>query len=239
MNEAGARIISETRPSTRKNQSFVVAIDGPAASGKGTLARRMAEELGLPYLDTGSIYRAVGLKLTYAGKDPYDKRAAMDAARALNEHDLSNPRLRQERVGQAASIVSAIPEVRKILLDFQRRFARSGKGAVLDGRDIGTIVCPDADVKIFITANLETRAKRRHRELQGEGIEVVYESVLEDLRERDERDAQRAAAPLVAAKDAIVIDTSNLDADSVFARTMEIVTARRKAEALAKESPKQ
>jgi len=228
MNSVGAQIALDVAVAAplSKIQKLVVAIDGPASSGKGTLARRLAEHFGYGYLDTGSIYRAVGLKIIYSGKDPYDKRAAIDAALALNAQDLANPRLRQERIGMAASIISAIPEVRSILLDFQRNFAKNSKGAVLDGRDIGTVVCPDANVKIFITASLETRAKRRHRELQGEGIEVVYESVLEDLRERDERDAQRAVAPLIPASDAIVLDTSNLDAQSVFAKAVEIVNKK-------------
>jgi 3-phosphoshikimate 1-carboxyvinyltransferase len=219
-NAAGARI-SIIHPVTAHNttrRNFVIAVDGPAASGKGTLARRLSEFYDIPYLDTGSLYRAVGLKLVYSGKDPYDKRAAIDAARSLDENDLTNPRLRQERIGNAASIISAVPEVRSILLDFQRKFAATGNGAVLDGRDIGTVVCPDADIKFFITASLETRAQRRHRELQGEGIEVIYNSVLDDLRERDERDASRAAAPLIPSDDAILIDTSTLEAEDVFAR---------------------
>lgn len=224
MNGAGARIAIDTPHVAHKaSRPLIIAIDGPASSGKGTLARRLAEHLGLPHLDTGSIYRAVGLRLTYSGQDPYDKRAAREAALRISDQDLNNPRLRQERIGQAASIVSAIPEVRSILLDFQRNFAKRPGGAVLDGRDIGTVVCPDADLKIFITASMETRAKRRHRELQGENIEVVYESVLEDLRERDERDASRAVAPLIPADDAIVIDTSNLSADEVFRQVLEIV----------------
>ncbi|MEI6730956.1 MAG: (d)CMP kinase, partial [Pseudomonadota bacterium] len=169
------------------------------------------------------IYRAVGLKLIYSGKDPYDKRSAIDSALALSEQDLTNPRLRQERIGQAASIISSIPEVRSILLDFQRNFAKSPKGAVLDGRDIGTVVCPQADIKIFITANLETRAKRRHRELQGEGIEVVYQSVVDDLHERDERDAERNVAPLIAAEDSIIVDSSDLSANEVFDKVVAIV----------------
>ena len=205
---------------------LTIAIDGPAASGKGTLARRLAEHLGYNYLDTGSIYRAVGLKLVYSGKNPYDKRAACDAALSLTIQDLSNPRLRQEKIGQAASIISSIPEVRAILLDFQRNFAQNPKGAILDGRDIGTVVCPNADVKIFITASMEARADRRHRELQGEGIKVVYESVLEDLRERDERDAKRDAAPLVPADDAIIIDSSNMDANSVFVKVLDIIKSK-------------
>jgi 3-phosphoshikimate 1-carboxyvinyltransferase len=227
MNAMGAQIAIDipcaaaTPPASPR--PLIIAIDGPASSGKGTLARRLAEHLGYPYLDTGSIYRAVGLKLIYSGKDPFDRRAAKDAALALSEQDFSNPRLRQEKVGLAASVVSAMPEVRKILLDFQRSFARNPKGAILDGRDIGTVVCPDADLKIFITASLETRARRRHRELQGENIEVIYESVLADLRERDERDASRAVAPLIPADDALIIDTSLLDADDVFRQVLGIV----------------
>ncbi len=224
MNGLSAHIVIDAHaPAPHHLQPLTIAVDGPASSGKGTLARRLAEHFGLPYLDTGSIYRAVGLKLIYSDKNPYDKRDAIDAARSLSEQDLSNPRLRQERIGKAASIISAIPEVRTILLDFQRRFAKSPTGAVLDGRDIGTVVCPEAPVKIFITATLETRARRRHRELQGEGIEVVYESVLEDLRERDERDAGRAVAPLIPADDALIIDTSHLDAQDVFAQVVDII----------------
>lgn len=224
MNGLGAHIVIDTHVSApRPSQPMTIAVDGPASSGKGTLARRLAEHYNVPYLDTGSIYRAVGLKLIYSNKNPYDKRDAIEAARSLSDQDLTNPRLRQERIGQAASIISAIPEVRAVLLDFQRRFAQTPSGAVLDGRDIGTVVCPEAPVKIFITATLETRAQRRHRELQGEGIEVIYESVLDDLRERDERDAQRAVAPLIPADDAVIIDTSHLDAQSVFAQVVEII----------------
>lgn len=234
MNSIGAQITIDA-PHVAVHKAphpLTIAIDGPASSGKGTLARRLSEHLGLPHLDTGSIYRAVGLKLIYSDKDPRDKEAACDAARHLSEQDLSNPRLRQERIGQAASIISAVPEVRSILLDYQRNFAKNPRGAVLDGRDIGTVVCPDADLKIFITASLETRAQRRHRELQGENIEVVYESVLEDLRERDERDANRSVAPLIPADDAIVIDTSRLDADEVFQQVLDIVKEKMKAVAV-------
>ncbi len=214
MNSAGARMELDAKHA----RHLVIAIDGPAASGKGTLARRLAEHLGLSYLDTGSLYRAVGMKVVYANKDPNDRQAAIDAANSIDLEDLANPRLRQEHIGHAASVVSAIPEVRASLLEFQRRIARSGRGAVLDGRDIGTVVCPDADYKFFLTANLNARARRRHKELSGQGVEVVFESVHDDLKERDERDAARPIAPLKPAPDAIVIDTSTMDATSVFER---------------------
>lgn len=203
---------------------MIVAIDGPAAAGKGTLARRLAEHFGLNYLDTGSLYRAVGLKLAYGNQDATDKDAALKAARAIEPQDLANPRLRQEHIGKAASIVSAMPEVRAALLDFQRNFAASGKGAVLDGRDIGTVVCPDAPFKFYLTASLENRAKRRWRELSGEGVEVVYESVLRELEARDTRDAARDIAPMKPAPDAVVIDTSELDANEVFEKVKEAIS---------------
>ena len=201
----------------------VIAVDGPAASGKGTLARRLASHYGYAYLDTGSLYRAVGLRLIYGDQDPSDKNAAIEAARSITESDLANPRLRQERIGKAASVVSAMPELREALLEYQRNFARRPEGAVLDGRDIGTVVCPEADIKIFITADLETRAKRRHRELSGEGIEVVYDSVLRDLKERDERDSKRDAAPLKAAEGALVLDTTGLTAQEAFEYVLSVV----------------
>ena len=208
-------------------KKLVVAIDGPAASGKGTLSRRLADKLKVPFLDTGAIYRAVGLKMVYAGKDPKNKKAAIEAAKAITINDLTNPRIRQESVGNAASIISSYPEVREILLQFQRDFAANEKGAVLDGRDIGTVVCPQADIKIFMTASMETRAKRRYRELNGEGIEVSYKSVLDDLHERDERDSKRKTAPLKAAKGAVVIDTTNLSAEEVFNKVWELVEEKR------------
>lgn len=224
MNRLGAHIQPPVAPSAPSSlPPLVIAIDGPAASGKGTLARRIAEYLDAPYLDTGSLYRAVGLKLVYGGHDPSNVQDAVAAANSIDADDLTNPRLRQERIGQAASVASAMPEVRAALLEYQRRFARGEKGAVLDGRDIGTVVCPQADVKLFLTAGLEARAKRRHRELSGQGIEVVYESVLEDLRERDARDSQRSVAPLKPAEDAIVIDTSHMDANSVFEHVCRLI----------------
>lgn len=231
-NSLGAGISSPRLAPSSRPASLIVAIDGPAASGKGTLARRLAEHLNLEYLDTGSLYRAVGMKIIYAGKDPNDLDAAIEAAKTIDVEDLANPRLRQERIGQAASIVSAFPEVRVALLEFQREFARksaiSGRGAVLDGRDIGTVVCPDADFKFFITATLFARAKRRHKELEGQGIEVVFESVLEDLRERDERDENRGVAPMRPADDAYIIDSSKLDASEVFKTSSEVMLKKTK-----------
>ena len=220
MNSLGARMHSEALAA---KTPLVIAIDGPAASGKGTLARRIAEYLELDYLDTGSLYRAVGMKLVYAGESPNNRTAALAAAKAIDADDLANPRLRQERIGQAASIISAYPEVRETLLDFQRKFARGRRGAVLDGRDIGTVVCPDADYKFFITATLYARAKRRHKELEGQGIEVVFDSVLEDLRKRDERDEKRTVAPLLPAVDAFIIDSSAADASEIFAKVVGVI----------------
>lgn len=233
MTGLGAFITEERRSMRRisRDKPLVVAIDGPAASGKGTLARRLAERLDLPYLDTGMLYRAVGMKLVYSDQDPGNKASAIAAAQSISAQDFTNPRLRQERVGQAASIISAMPEVRAILLDFQRNFAAAPHGAVLDGRDIGTVVCPQADLKLFITASIDTRAARRHRELQGEGIEVVYESVLADLVERDARDSQRKNAPLVAADDAIRLDTSDMTANEVFTQVLRLLNEKLDMEA--------
>jgi cytidylate kinase len=227
-NSLGANITPVGLPPapSQPRPPIIIAIDGPAASGKGTLARRMAEYFDLEYLDTGSLYRAVGMKLVYAGQDPHDRKAAHAAALSIDVADLANPRLRQERIGQAASIVSSYPEVRQALLDFQREFAQSGNGAVLDGRDIGTVVCPDADFKFFITATLYARARRRHKELQGQGIEVVFESVLQDLRERDERDEKRDVAPMKPADDAFIIDTSGLDATHVFDMVRQVIVRK-------------
>ena len=209
---------------------MIIAIDGPAAAGKGTLARRLAEHLGLAYLDTGLIYRAVGKKVMDAGADPEDAERAEAIARALTAQDLEAEGLRTDDVAQAASKVSAIPGVRAALLDFQRNFAAQPpagkKGAVLDGRDIGTVVCPDAPVKLFVTASTEVRAERRFKELQDRGLEAIYARVLEDMKERDARDSSRAASPLEPAKDANLIDTSALAADQVFAMALEIVGIR-------------
>ncbi len=209
---------------------MIIAIDGPAASGKGTLARRLAERFGLAYLDTGTLYRAVGLALLRAGEDPHDEAAAEAAAARLDRALLDDPELRSEAVGEAASIVAASPRVRARLLDVQRDFAAhppaGRKGAVLDGRDIGTVVCPDADLKLFVTASDEERARRRHRELEAKGARTDFATVLADLKARDARDSDRAAAPLARAEDAILLDTSELSIDAVFARAAALVEER-------------
>lgn len=207
----------------------VIAIDGPAAAGKGTLARRVAAELGFDYLDTGLIYRAVGMNVDRAGFDPADPARAGEAARDLQPEDLQADDLRGDDAAQAASKVAAIPDVRAALLDFQRRFAAcppSGKGAVLDGRDIGTVVCPDAGIKLYVTASAETRARRRLLELQGKGVATTLETVLDDMRQRDERDSQRAVAPLKPADDAHLLDTSDLDADAAFDAAIAFIRAK-------------
>jgi CMP/dCMP kinase len=205
----------------------IIAIDGPAASGKGTLARRLAQHFGLAHLDTGRLYRAVALRVLIQGGDPADPASATTEAKALVAADLADPRLREERVAQASSVVAAIPGVRQALLAFQRDFARrppgGAPGAVLDGRDIGTVICPDAAAKLFITASTEARARRRFRELQDGGHPAIYEAVLQDMKVRDARDSDRRAAPLVPADDALVLDTTALDADAAFAAALDFV----------------
>jgi CMP/dCMP kinase len=205
---------------------MIIAIDGPAASGKGTLARRLAAHFNLPHLDTGLLYRATARALREEGRDLNDKPAAIAAARGLALIDFDEKLLRGRDMGDAASIVGAIPEVREALIDMQRRFAKRPGGAVLDGRDIGTVICPDANAKIFVTANPETRATRRALELKANGEKVDYAVVLADIRKRDERDAARAAAPLKAAADAVVLDTTLLDIDAAFAEALKIVKGR-------------
>jgi len=204
---------------------MIIAVDGPAAAGKGTIARALAREFGFHFLDTGSLYRMVALSVLKEGASPSDSAAAVRAAKTLDPQAFRDEELRGEAVGGAASVVAVIPEVRAALLDLQRAFARQKPGAVLDGRDIGTVVCPDAEVKLFITASPEVRAARRHRELGG--VES-YAAVLADIRARDERDSKRATAPLVPASDAVVIDTSEMDIAQAVAACVAIIARKRR-----------
>jgi cytidylate kinase len=206
--------------------TLIIAIDGPAASGKGTLAKRIASHFGLAWLDTGLLYRAVARDVLANGGDLEDVAAAGAAARSILAESLSDPGLRGPKAGDAASIVAKFPEVRAALLDYQRAFAAQGDGAVLDGRDIGTVVCPDAHVKIFVTASDEARARRRYLEHQARGENVTYEDLLADIRQRDARDRSRAAAPMVAAGDALRLDTTELDADQAFDAVMELIRTK-------------
>jgi CMP/dCMP kinase len=212
----------------------LITVDGPAGAGKGTLSKRLAAHFGYAHLDTGKLYRAVGLNTLAAGGDPATPVDAIAAAEALDSAaiasgGLQNPELAGDTAASAASKVAAIPEVRQVLLTFQRDFASnppgSSSGAILDGRDTGTVVCPDAPVKFFITASAEERAKRRHKELLDRGEASIYPRVLADMKERDVRDSTRAIAPLKAADDARTIDTSELDADAVFAAALEFIAS--------------
>ncbi|MBM3564162.1 MAG: (d)CMP kinase [Alphaproteobacteria bacterium] len=200
--------------------SFVIAIDGPAASGKGTLARRLAAHYGLPHLDTGLLYRATACALLDEGLPLDDVEAAVAAARSLSLVDFDEGRLRAREMGEAASVVAAIPAVRAALIDMQRSFAARTEGAVLDGRDIGTVICPEAKLKIFVTAAPETRATRRALELARAGEDADYAAILEDVRKRDARDSDRSAAPLKPAADAVTLDTTDLDIEGAFAAAL-------------------
>lgn len=206
---------------------MIIAIDGPAASGKGTLAKRLAQHLNLPHLDTGLLYRAVGRAAIDSGLDLEDADATAEIADGLDVARLDENRLRGREMGEAASVVAAHPKVRKALLDLQRRFAHQRGGAVLDGRDIGTVIAPGAEVKIFVTADAEIRARRRHLELEKRGDAPPFESVLADIRKRDARDAGRADAPLKPAPDAHVLDTTALDVESAFAAALALVERHR------------
>ena len=203
--------------------SMIVAIDGPSAAGKGTLARRLAAHLGVPYLDTGLLYRAVGRRILDREEDPADPAAAARAAAALRPGDLERTDLRGPEADAAASKAAAIPAVRATLLDFQRRFG-SERGAVLDGRDIGTVVFPEARIKLFVTASPEARARRRWLELRARGLHTDLATVEAEMRARDARDSARDAAPLRAAADALVIDTTALDRDAAFAAALRAVS---------------
>jgi cytidylate kinase len=203
----------------------VVAVDGPAAAGKGTLARRLAAELGLPYLDTGLLYRAVGRRVLDRGGDPRDAALAAAEAAALTPSDLDRTDLRTPEADLAASAVAVIPAVRAALLDWQRDFGRR-HGAVMDGRDIGTVIFPDAPAKLFVTASTEARAKRRWLELQAKGVARDLAEVEAELRARDAQDAGRSTAPMKPADDAVVLDTTALDADAAFRAATDVVRAR-------------
>lgn len=200
--------------------NFIVAIDGPAAAGKGTISKAVAAHFGFAHLDTGLLYRAVGAKVL-SGADP------IAAARALDPVDLEDDSLRTPQVAQAASEVAVIVQVREALVAFQRSFARRDGGAVLDGRDIGTVICPDADVKLFVTASADCRAERRFQELSAKGMDITLETVLTDVKERDARDRNRATAPLVPAQDAVLIDTSDLSVDEAIAQAVAVVNGVR------------
>jgi cytidylate kinase len=201
----------------------IVAIDGPAASGKGTLARRLAEHYGLPHLDTGLLYRATARTLIDEGRRLDDVAAAVKAARGLALIDFDEAALRGREMGEAASVVAALPEVRAALVQAQQSFARRIGGAVLDGRDIGTVICPDATVKIFVTASPETRAQRRALELRSRGESSDYAKVLADILHRDRRDSSRATAPLKPAADAMILDTTDFDVEGTFREAQRLV----------------
>jgi len=202
----------------------IIAVDGPAAAGKGTLARRLAAALGLPYLDTGLLYRAVGRRVLDMGADPRDVPAALAAAAALQREDFERADLRGPVADMAATTVAAIAEVRAALLDYQRDFGRA-HGGVLDGRDIGTVVFPEAQAKLFVTASAEERARRRQAELVGRGIAANYAQVLSEIRDRDAQDENRPVSPLRPAPDALLLDTTELDAEGAFMRAMALLEA--------------
>ena len=207
--------------------SLVIAVDGPAASGKGTIAARLAAHYGLPYLDTGLLYRAVGMAVLAAGGDLDDANQASAAAESLVLAQLDNPALIGRTAGDAASRVAFHPPVRAALMKLQKDFASQAGGAVLDGRDIGTVIAPDADVKIYVTADADVRARRRWMQLTGRGEAVAYEAILEDIRKRDARDADRATAPMVAAPDAVLLDTTDLGIEPAFEAARRIVEEAR------------
>lgn len=202
---------------------MIIAVDGTLASGKGTVARGLARTFGLAHLDTGALYRAVAVELLKAGADPGDTEAAADAAKTLDPERIDQAAIRTAEAGAAASVVAAQPAVRAALFDLQRRFAEQPGGAVLDGRDIGTVVCPDADVKFYIDAEPRVRAERRWRELVASGDTVQLEDIARQLAERDQRDASRETAPLMRAEDAVLLDTTHLSIDATLAEAVRII----------------
>ncbi|MEK9280715.1 MULTISPECIES: (d)CMP kinase [unclassified Bradyrhizobium] len=206
---------------------MIIAIDGPAASGKGTLGKRLAHHYGYRHLDTGVIYRAVAYALMQSGHDLRDEAAAVAAALELDPENFGNPVLKTQKVGEGASVVSAIPRVREVLVNFQRQFAADPPGAVLDGRDIGTVICPDADVKIFVVADPKVRARRRTMEAKARGEEADEAAVLADIIQRDERDKNRPIAPLRPAPDAYLLDNSQLDIEGGVRAAIDIIEAVR------------
>lgn len=205
--------------------NMIIAVDGPAASGKGTLAKKIARHFDVPYLDTGALYRATARDVLAAGLDLGNVHQVVQAAQNINPDSLNDPKLREPGIGEAASLVAPIPEVRATLLEYQRHFAATQKGAVLDGRDIGTVVCPDADVKLFIKADTRVRAHRRYLELVANGVSITEQQVFDDLETRDERDRSREASPLVAAADAHLLDTTKLDIESSYRAAVELIEA--------------
>jgi cytidylate kinase len=205
---------------------MIIAIDGPAASGKGTLAKRIAEHYGFHHLDTGLLYRGVARAMLDLGQSLQDEETATAIARALDFSKLDEARLRGAEAGEAASVISVYAGVRQALLEGQRAFAKKAPGAVLDGRDIGTVICPDADAKLFITASPEERAKRRFLELSGNGAQITFDEVLADIKKRDERDQNRASAPLKMADDAALLDTTKLDRETAFLAALKLVEHR-------------
>lgn len=216
------------------NKNTIVAIDGPAASGKGTLARKIAQKLGYAYLDTGALYRSVAKRVLDQAQDPISVKDAHKAALWLQQNVtpelLADPAIRTDEVSAAAAKIADFPEVRQALFDLQRNFAQAPgkqyKGAVLDGRDIGTIICPEADVKLYVTAGAEIRAQRRLKELQSQGIAATYEAVLKDMRERDARDAGRKAAPMKPAEDAIILDSSTLGPEEALEKALAVISEK-------------
>ena len=208
---------------------MIIAVDGPLASGKGTIARALAARFGLPYLDTGSLYRATGVAVLEQGIAPCDEAACAAAARALDITAIDEARIRTAEAGAMASRIAVLTGVRTALYELQRNFALQPGGAILDGRDIGTVICPDADVKLYIMADTETRARRRWEELTAHGEAISYAEMLEQTRERDRRDAERPDAPMRAADDATLLDTSSLSIDAAVAQAVAVVEKRQKA----------